>query len=58
MTEMIFEQLENSNDEKEYVITGDDHRLLIENFVGQYYRTSDSIDIQVFKGYLFYNRKL
>ena len=56
MKEMIFEQLEKKNRKENYVFTSDEYTILVSEFNGKYYEKTDSIILDNFKGYLFYNR--
>ena len=57
MREFVLEYLSTDEDlqnEKNWIIKGNEYTLLISSFTGDYYPEKDSINIDNFKGYLLY----
>jgi len=59
LKEIAIEQLESkskNNNGKQRIFKGNDYTVLISEINGYYYETSDSVSINRFRGYLFYNK--
>jgi len=46
----------DENEDEKRVYQGDEYILSINEFWGHYYREADTVSLNIFKGYLFYNK--